>query len=88
MGGNSIAQTEVMEFYQCIEIYELIEVPHREKSFTQNDKGATYEGFSKIDWLFIKEEWLNNMPDTKSMFLLERISDHCPAKATMGDIKP
>lgn len=43
------------------------------------------ESFSKIDWAFINEEWIESMPSSKVIFLPEGTSDHCPAKVVMTE---
>lgn len=36
--------------------------------------------FSKIDWVFMNDEWLHQMSDFVAVYLPEWISDHCLVK--------
>lgn len=52
MGGNPVTWSNVMDFHNCVEECELIELPHIGNSFTWNDKGdilRILRIFSKID---------------------------------------
>lgn len=49
IGCNPMTWTEVMEFQNCVEEYELIEIPHRGNYFTWNDKKKNMRVFFKID---------------------------------------
>lgn len=44
--------------------------------------------FQKFDWIFINQAWLDTISITTARFLLEGISDHCPAKITLGEDAP
>ncbi|KAH0784377.1 hypothetical protein KY290_003975 [Solanum tuberosum] len=38
-----------------------------------------------LDWALINDEWLTNMPSSKTTFLPEGVSDHCPIKITLTE---
>ncbi|KAH0695976.1 hypothetical protein KY289_013458 [Solanum tuberosum] len=82
IGGNPITWADVVDFHTCIEECELIEFPHAGSKYTWNDKGSNQRIFSKLDWIFINNKWLDTMPSCRAMYLPEGISDHCPAKIT------
>jgi len=80
--GNPITWADIVDFHTCIEECELIEFPYAESKYTWNDKGSNQRIFSKLDWIFINNQWLDSMPSCRVLYLPEGISDHCPAKIT------
>ncbi|XP_070006023.1 uncharacterized protein [Nicotiana sylvestris] len=62
-----------------------MELAHNGQKFIWNDKREGQRVYSKIDWMFINNEWLHSMPTFKVVYLAEGISDHCPIKITMED---
>ncbi|MCD7465414.1 hypothetical protein HAX54_001251 [Datura stramonium] len=38
-----------------------------------------------IDWVFVNNEWIDQMPEFSTTFLPEGISDHCPARIALID---
>ncbi|KAG5629494.1 hypothetical protein H5410_001211 [Solanum commersonii] len=63
----------------------LIQLPYQGGRYTWNDKSGDDIIFSKIDWMFINQEWLDTMPTSRTIFLPDGISDHCPDKVTLKD---
>lgn len=55
--------------------------------YTWNDKQKEQRIFSKIDWVFIKRDWLGVMPEYRTIFLPKDISDYCPAKVSLVEEK-
>ncbi|KAK6783021.1 hypothetical protein RDI58_020817 [Solanum bulbocastanum] len=84
IGGNIVAWSEVVDFHNCVVESGLLEFPAQGPRYTWSDKRANQRIFSKIDSIFINEDWLNIMPSCKAIFLPEGISDHCPAKITLS----
>ncbi|XP_060211648.1 uncharacterized protein LOC132639195 [Lycium barbarum] len=80
VGGTPVSLSEVVDFQACVDVCELIELPHGGNKYTWNDKHGDSRIFSKIDWAFVNREWLDNMPVVNANFLVEGISDHCPLK--------
>lgn len=76
VGGNPVSLAEVVDFQECVKVCGWIELPHQGSEYTWNDKQGDNKAFSKIDWVFINNEWLNQMPDFNATFLIEGISDH------------
>ncbi|XP_060203004.1 uncharacterized protein LOC132631444 [Lycium barbarum] len=58
----------------------LLELPTKGSRYTWSDKQGNDRIFSKIDWVFVNTDWLNNMPAFSAQVLPEGISDHCPVK--------
>nr|XP_009607477.1 uncharacterized protein LOC104101690 [Nicotiana tomentosiformis] len=56
--------------------------------YSWNDKGVDKRIFSKIDWIFINDMWLDNMPTCRAILLPEGISDHCPIKVSLAEENP
>ncbi|XP_060182858.1 uncharacterized protein LOC132612786 [Lycium barbarum] len=81
--GESCLWAEVVDFATCVDECGLIELPHQGNQYTWSDKGSTERIYSKIDWVFINDEWLNSMPSSRTIFLPEGVSDHCPAKVNL-----
>lgn len=46
--------------------------------YTWNDRHGNNRIYSKLDWAFVNNEWLDTIPMIKVQFLWEGISDHCP----------
>nr|XP_016501377.1 PREDICTED: uncharacterized protein LOC107819740 [Nicotiana tabacum] len=57
-----------------------MELPTTGSRFTWNDRQRGNRVYSKIDWVFINNDWLNQMPAYGARYLPEGISDHCPIK--------
>lgn len=83
IGGNPVSLAEIVEFPSCVEACELIELPQHGSKFTWNDKQGENRIYSKIDWVFVNQEWLDQMPDYSANFLTEGISGHCPVKIAL-----
>lgn len=89
VGGNPITWPEIVDFHHCVDTYGLIELPYVGQRYTWNDRNSSGQGiFSKIDWVFINNEWLDTMPLSKTYVPSESISDHSPVKITFLDEKP
>lgn len=80
IGGVPVSMGEVMQFQDCIDTCELIELPCGGCRYTWNDKHGDKRIFSKIDWAFVNREWLDTMSVVHANFLVEGTSDHCPLK--------
>lgn len=78
IGGTPVTLAEVCEFQDCLEIYKLEKMASNRSIYTWNDKGTTSRVFSKIDWLFVNGEWADKMPECRTTFLNEGVSDHSP----------
>ncbi|OIT34460.1 hypothetical protein A4A49_66105, partial [Nicotiana attenuata] len=61
MGGNPVAWSEVVDFQNCVDTCGLIELLQQGQKYTWNDRNGDHRLFSKIDWMFINEIWLNTM---------------------------
>ncbi|XP_060183185.1 uncharacterized protein LOC132613154 [Lycium barbarum] len=85
IGGNPVSWAEVVDFANCVDECGLIEIPHQGNQYTWSDKGSSERIYSRIDRVFINDIWLQTMPYCKSIFLLEGISDHCPAKVILEE---
>ncbi|XP_019244584.1 PREDICTED: uncharacterized protein LOC109224460 [Nicotiana attenuata] len=85
IGGNPVTWADVVDFHTCIQDCELIEFPYSGNHYTWNDKNNDQRIFSKLDWIFINNTWLDVMPACRARFLSEGISDHCPAMVTLED---
>ncbi|XP_070026381.1 uncharacterized protein LOC142182202 [Nicotiana tabacum] len=84
-GGDPVTSTEVVDFHNCVDTCGLIELPQQGQKYTWNDRSDDHRIFSKIDWMFINEVWLNTMHACRATFLPEGISDHCPAKVMLNE---
>ncbi|XP_075083268.1 uncharacterized protein LOC142167018 [Nicotiana tabacum] len=84
-GGNPITWAEAVDFQHCVDTSGLIELPQQGQKYTWNDRSGDHRIFSKIDWMFINEVWLNTMPACRATFLPEGMSDHCPAKVMLNE---
>ncbi|XP_019262934.1 PREDICTED: uncharacterized protein LOC109240719 [Nicotiana attenuata] len=80
IGGNLVTMGEVMDFQECIDSCELMELPCGGYRYTWNDKHGDNRVFSKIYWAFFNREWLDHMPVVQATYLVEGISDHCPLR--------
>ncbi|XP_019264059.1 PREDICTED: uncharacterized protein LOC109241742 [Nicotiana attenuata] len=80
VGGNPVSLAEIVDFQQCIEQCELLELPTSGSRYTWNDRHGDNRILSKIEWVFINTAWLNLMPAYMACYLEEGISDHCPLK--------
>ncbi|XP_070047273.1 uncharacterized protein [Nicotiana tomentosiformis] len=87
IGENPVSLIEVVEFSNCIKACGLLELPHQGNKYTWNDRRSEQRIYSKIDWVVINEEWLDNMPLCKAKFLTKGISDHCPVKIVLAEEK-
>ncbi|XP_070052661.1 uncharacterized protein [Nicotiana tomentosiformis] len=80
IGGNKVTWADVVDFNNCVMECDLLELPAQGNRYTWSDKHYKQRFFSKIDWIFIKEEWFHTLPDCAARFLPEEINDHCPTK--------
>lgn len=80
VGRNPVSLAEVMDFQERVKVCGWIELSHQDSRYTQNDKKGDNSVFSKIDWVFVNNEWLNQMPDFNANFLIKRNSDHSSVK--------
>lgn len=78
IGGNQITLAEVVEFRNCVNTCDLIELPNQGHRYIWNDKHSDLRVFSKIDRALINDKWLDLMLASQPKFLPEGISDHCP----------
>ncbi|XP_070033084.1 uncharacterized protein [Nicotiana tomentosiformis] len=87
IGGNPITVGEIMDFHECVEECELIELPQQGSRYTWNDRHGQERIDSKIDWVFVNRSWLDNMPSYIANFLPEGISDHSPVSISLLNLK-
>lgn len=73
---------DVVEFQQHIEDSQVEEMPNTEAKYTWSDRQED-RIISKLDWVFINDKWVDNMPEIKSNILSEEVSDHCPVLIKM-----
>ncbi|XP_070013891.1 uncharacterized protein [Nicotiana sylvestris] len=85
IGGNQVTWVDVVDFHTYIRECELIEFPQLGNHYTWNDKNNDQRIFSKLDWIFINNTWLDIMPTCRVKFLPEGTSDHCPVMVTLED---
>ncbi|XP_019236521.1 PREDICTED: uncharacterized protein LOC109216785 [Nicotiana attenuata] len=85
IGGNEVTWAEVVDFYNCVVECGLMELPTQGNRYTWSDKQEEHRIFSKIDWIFINEQWFDTMPECNARFLTEGISDHYPSKVTFTE---
>lgn len=64
----------------CVTTCELLELPPQGNRYTWSDKHGIDRVYSKIDWVFVNNLWLNRMHDYTAIFMNEGISDRCPMK--------
>ncbi|XP_009629900.1 uncharacterized protein LOC107767911 [Nicotiana tabacum] len=69
--GNPITMSEIVDFSECAEEREFIELPQHGSRYTSNDRHGETRVDSKIDWAFVNRQWLDNMPAYIDNFLLE-----------------
>ncbi|XP_019263376.1 PREDICTED: uncharacterized protein LOC109241111 [Nicotiana attenuata] len=60
--GNPVIVNKVMEFQDCVESCGLLELPPKGRGYTWSDSHRGQRVLSKIDWSFINNEWLLQMP--------------------------
>ncbi|XP_019229576.1 PREDICTED: uncharacterized protein LOC109210594 [Nicotiana attenuata] len=82
--GNPVSLAEIIDFQQCIDQCDLMEMPTSGSRYTWNDRHSDNRILSKIDWAFINTAWLNLIPTYRASYLEEGISDHCPLKLSIG----
>ncbi|XP_059295406.1 uncharacterized protein LOC132048730 [Lycium ferocissimum] len=82
IGRNPVSMAEIVDFHTCVEACGVMEMPRKWNKYTWNDRGDT-RVFSKIDWVFINNEWLTNMLAFCANFLPEGVSDHNPVKIAL-----
>lgn len=61
IGYNVVSYGEVVDFKECVEQCDLLEMPKNGSKYTLNDRRDVRIN-SKIDWVFINRNWLDNMP--------------------------
>ncbi|KAH0712004.1 hypothetical protein KY285_007640 [Solanum tuberosum] len=83
--GHPVSWAEVIDFQTYIDTCGLVELAHNGPRYTWNDRNSSQRIYSRIDWMFINNEWLTSMPACKAMYLNEGISDHCPIKITFEE---
>ncbi|XP_019251316.1 PREDICTED: uncharacterized protein LOC109230251 [Nicotiana attenuata] len=83
-GGNPITLNEVIDFQSCLDVTGLTELPNSGCSYTWNDKHESGRIFSRIDWVFVNGEWMDNLVDCRAKFLPEGVSDHSPIQITIA----
>ncbi|MCD7465328.1 hypothetical protein HAX54_001044 [Datura stramonium] len=60
-----------------------MELPQHGSRYMWSDKHGTDRMYSKIDWVFVNNEWIDQMPEFGTTFVPEGISDHCPARIAL-----
>lgn len=62
LGGNPVTLAEVAEFQEWLDVSELEEMASTGSTYSWNDKGEHSRVYSKLDWVFMNGEWLDEMP--------------------------
>nr|XP_009792506.1 PREDICTED: uncharacterized protein LOC104239547 [Nicotiana sylvestris] len=83
IGGNPATVNQVMEFQDFVESCGLLELPPKGSTYTWSDRHEVQRMLSKIDWAFINNEWLLQMPAYIANYLPAGISDHSPIKVEL-----
>lgn len=68
VGGNPITMEEIMDFKVCIDTSEWIELPYSGSKYACNKKHGDNRIFSKLDWAFVNQNWLDNMQVSREKF--------------------
>ncbi|XP_019252860.1 PREDICTED: uncharacterized protein LOC109231672 [Nicotiana attenuata] len=83
-GVNPVTINEVIDFHSCLDVTGLTELPSSGCSYTWNDKHESGRIFSRIDWVLLNGEWMDNLVDCRAKFLPEGVSDHSPIQITIA----
>ncbi|XP_074293094.1 uncharacterized protein LOC141620008 [Silene latifolia] len=79
IGGAEITNDEIRPMADAIRDCQLTDMKARGAFYTWNNKQGTDSLiYSRIDRVFINEEWLEQYPDSFAHFLPEGLFDHCP----------
>ncbi|XP_074300776.1 uncharacterized protein LOC141632097 [Silene latifolia] len=79
IGGAEITNAELRPMAEAIRDCQLTDMKARGAFYTWNNKqGSDSLIYSRIDRVFINEEWLEQYPDSFAHFLPEGLFDHCP----------
>ncbi|XP_075095833.1 uncharacterized protein LOC142173857 [Nicotiana tabacum] len=78
IGVNPITMGEVVDFQDCVNTCEWIELPKQGSRYTWNDRHGDQRIFFKIDWVFVNRDWMDQMLAYNTIILPEGMSDHCP----------
>ncbi|XP_062080392.1 uncharacterized protein LOC133785152 [Humulus lupulus] len=77
-GGNPITQNEMVDSNQWLAQTNVVALKSYGSIFTwTNNQVGTNRIYSKIDHVFVNEEWHDFFPNTAARFSWEVISDHC-----------
>ncbi|XP_062118678.1 uncharacterized protein LOC133832334 [Humulus lupulus] len=77
-GGKPVSKMELLDSSQWLAVNHLEALKSTGSFFTwTNNQDGSARIYSKIDHVFINEEWLDMFPNTSAMYNWETISDHC-----------
>lgn len=69
-GGNQVSVYEVVEIQQCVDACGVLELPPKGSKYTWSDSHGNSRVYSEIDWMFVNDRWLHQMPDFVVVHLL------------------
>ncbi|XP_059288638.1 uncharacterized protein LOC132041992 [Lycium ferocissimum] len=82
IGGTQVTYAEIVDFQHCLDTCGLVELPTNGGKYTWTDN-QDERIFSRIDWVFVNGEWMDDMPDCRANILPAGVSDHCPIVVQM-----
>ncbi|XP_060217032.1 uncharacterized protein LOC132644455 [Lycium barbarum] len=82
IGGTPVTYAEIVDFQLCLDTCGLVELPTNGGKYTWTDN-QDERIFSRIDWVFINGEWMDDMPECRANILPAGVSDHCPIVVQM-----
>ncbi|XP_074265812.1 uncharacterized protein LOC141588261 [Silene latifolia] len=87
IGGANVTNAEMRHMMQTMLEFNLYDMKGCGSFYTWNNKHE-YDGkvYSRIDRVFINEEWLNDFPCSYANFLPEGLFDHCPCLISFDEL--
>ncbi|XP_074278517.1 uncharacterized protein LOC141602103 [Silene latifolia] len=83
--GGTFSQAEAEPFQQCLEECEVMDIQSIGAYYTWNNKQPpATRVYSKLDMLFVNDEWSLKFPDYYANFLPEGHFDHTPCVVGKG----
>ncbi|XP_074267197.1 uncharacterized protein LOC141590507 [Silene latifolia] len=88
IGGAPVTRAEMRDMSLAIQECELHDMKGYGSFLTWNNKHE-FEGkvYSRIDRVFINDEWLLEFPESNAHFLPEGLFDHCPCLVSFEELK-
>ncbi|XP_074267071.1 uncharacterized protein LOC141590373 [Silene latifolia] len=89
IGGALVTSAETNGMKKAILKCELFYMKGYGSFYTWNNKHE-FEGkvYSRVDRVFINEDWLHDFPDSNAHFLPEGLFDHCPCLVNFTEHMP